>query len=146
MVKYYYDKYNANATVRYTLPPIGTPTAARTALYTVHKSYRWDDVNGIFITDGEKHEEGHIITRGTKGYRAYSGGSYMEIYELTDVDAYTNNSSANYNKWVTYAKDKGTNTTYSRGSLIQSNVIADSPLNPKIETMLPINAIILSTY
>lgn len=128
MVRYYYDKYNAIANTTYSEPVWGETTNGYTTSFAGYaKGYSWNPANGSFSRSSEVWVSGEGVLNGNVAYNV--SGTTLTEYIWT-AGTMTANNSRVCNGRIKKSTDAGVNTTYTRGSLVQSNITAEDGVYP----------------
>lgn len=128
MVKYYYDKFTAIPKTSYIEPGWVSQGGSFSVRYAdLAKSYSWNPSTGKFTLNSDFYASGTMVPTGAVGYRLL--GTLLYRYSKTDASSlaeYSSNASASTKD----SNSASTNTTYTKGSLVQSNIIAEDGTYP----------------
>lgn len=128
MVKYYYDKYNSVANTAWVDNSYWPQTSDSLQVWMtdMYKTYTFDKVTNTYSVSGSKWGDG-AIPEGSAGYSIISTNQLRRV-----VTKLVGTLPANIDCRV-YVKDPAINTketTYSKGTLVQSGIIAENGTYP----------------
>lgn len=127
-MQYYYDKFTAIGNTSYVEPGWVSQGNDYSPRYSdLAKSYSWNPSTGKFTVNSDFYASGTMIPTGAIGYRL--SGTVLYRYSKTDASSlaeYSSNASASTKD----SNSASTNTTYSKGSLVQSNIVAEDGTYP----------------
>lgn len=126
MVKYYYDKYNTVSNTYWVQGPWQGTSRVETRYADKAKGYTFDSVNNQFRLSSDVWKVGEIVPKGGLAY--HSGGNFLirdvAINSLYAQDYLTSDNSQ------CHTANSTQKTDYSRGSLVQSNIVAEDGTYP----------------
>lgn len=127
-MQYYYDKFTAIGNTSYVEPGWVSQGNDYSPRYSdLAKSYSWNSSTGKFTVNSDFYASGTMIPTGAIGYRL--SGTVLYRYSKTDGSSlaeYSSNASASTKD----SNSASTNTTYSKGSLVQPNIVAEDGTYP----------------
>lgn len=128
MEQYYYDRFTAIPKTSYIEPGWVSQGNDYSPRYSdLAKSYSWNPSTGKFTVNSDFYASGTMIPTGAIGYRL--SGTVLYRYSKTDGSSlaeYSSNASASTKD----SNSASTNTTYSKGSLVQPNIVAEDGTYP----------------
>lgn len=128
MAKYYYDKFTAISNTSYVEPGWVSQGNDYSPRYSdLAKTYSWHSNTGKFTTNGDFYASGTMVPTGAIGYRL--SGTVLYRYSKTDGSSlaeYSSNASASTKD----SNSASTNTTYTKGSLVQAGIAVEDGTYP----------------
>lgn len=125
MAKYYYNKYLIATATRYNEASWGSDYNTSSNVQGYYRYYGFNNVTNAYYNIGSP--VGNIQTW-TGDVFYYSAGSFVERHVVTSNADWT--SRVRGNRAYKYTNDSTTYLEYSRGSLIESNIIAENGTYP----------------
>jgi len=117
--QYYYSKYTIVETTTYSEPPFSWKGDDYSVAFSgLYRSYYWNSQNRTFGLSGGQHGPNVELPAGTEGYTLFGSEIYRYRSQKAQNSTYSVDSSAS----AANATNAVGNTTYSRGSLVQSNI------------------------
>lgn len=117
--QYYYSKYTIVETTTYSEPPFSWKGDDYSVAFSgLYRSYYWNSQNRTFGLSGGQHGPNVELPAGTEGYTLFGSEIYRYRSQKAQNSTYSVDSSAS----AASAANAVGNTTYSRGSLVQSNI------------------------
>lgn len=117
--QYYYSKYTIVETTTYPEPPFSWKGDDYSVAFSgLYRSYYWNSQNRTFGLSGGQHGPNVELPAGTEGYTLFGSEIYRYRSQKAQNSTYSVDSSAS----AANAVNAVGNTTYSRGSLVQSNI------------------------
>ncbi|AEO93682.1 gp424 [Bacillus phage G] len=128
MVKYYYDKYASISTTKYVEPAwINMNATGSTVAFTLKpKSYSFNSTTGKFSLSTDTWGQAEETIQVGQTCYGYASG---ELYEYTAIQS-ASSGSVPISLYKKREIDTTTQTTYSKGALLQSNIVAEDGTYP----------------
>ncbi|MFJ3386347.1 hypothetical protein [Lysinibacillus sp. NPDC086135] len=125
---YYWSKYNVNTNVTYIEPTWGAERSGYDSEFTGKaKSYSWNSSTGKFVLSGSVYSSSETVSDGMYAYAIFGTELYRYKWDYGNYPA--NNSGGKYAAYKN-SSDASTNTTTTKGSLVQSNIQAEEGIYP----------------
>ncbi|GAB0167439.1 Ig-like domain-containing protein [Lysinibacillus sp. CTST325] len=126
--KYYWSKYNVNTNVTYNEPSWGSEHGSYDSVFAGKaKSYSWNSSTGKFVLSSSVYSSSEMVSDGAYAYAIFGTELYRYKWNYGSYPA--SNPGGKYAAYKDSA-NATTNTTYSRGSLVQSNIQAEEGAYP----------------
>lgn len=117
--QYYYSKYTIVETTTYSEPPWSWKGDDYSVAFSgLYRSYYWHPQTRTFGLSGGSYGPNVELPAGTEGYAIFGSEIYRYRSQKAQLSTYDVDSSAS----AANAANAVGNTTYSRGSLVQSNI------------------------
>lgn len=117
--QYYYSKYTIVETTTYPEPPWSWKGDDYSVAFSgLYRSYYWNPQTRTFGLSGGSHGPNVELPAGTEGYALFGSEIFRYRSQKPQNSTYSVDSSAS----AANAANAVGNTTYSRGSLVQSNI------------------------
>ncbi|AEO93685.1 gp427 [Bacillus phage G] len=123
MVKYYYERFTANASYAESSSVENFGITYIAAAYK-HERYSFDTINNKYnVVSGTHISVGDGLYLPTTMYAVSSDGTTLDIYELQEPDPASTEATAKV-YWSRKSTSRSV-ATYSKGNLVQSNIVAE---------------------